>query len=213
MYVTFYQRVTVLAKDYNPTSMHSNSIVILCYRISEIEKCSAEVVCETFITLGLFAKRIRFNQDLLDELKGDREIKDNLNSDNITEDVSIEQESHNTPGKSIEEIGLSEYNAKAMGLQGNDANDAELLVENDKCLEDSLEDTEKDIRSDISQPISMNKDTEVTEENLKTFVIGFIEVMSYKIKAFYPREHSSGSFIKISNHGNLFGLHTLQAVQ
>ncbi len=142
----------------------SPDVTKIFYKISETEKCSAEEVCDTLTALGVFSEKTVVDLDLLDKLKGDNSgVTENLNSGNIKENVTISQE----------------------GL--------ELSVESNKCLEDSIEDTAKDVQPDIPQCTSIDNALDITEEDLKTFVIGFIESMSYKIEESYPREHSSCS--------------------
>lgn len=162
----FYKKIIgVISEGRAKTPLTGDSATVLCYRISEMEKCSVEEICDTLITLGLFPKGTMPKQNILDELKDDVAKKENLAPVQIKEGISSDQDNHDLREKSGDEAELPE---------------------------DNVENT-KQIHLNISQYTDNDNIIEVTEEDLKTFVIGFIEAMSYKIEAFYPREHSSCS--------------------
>lgn len=186
---SFYRRL-VMGKE-EKRRRTSPDVTKIFYKISKTEKCPAEEVCDTLTTLGVFSEKTVVDLNLLDKLKGDNSgVTENLNSGNIKENVSMSQEGLELPEKCTNDMEPIKNSGVDENRQGNNV---ELSVERDKCLEDSIEDTAKDVQPDIPQCTSTDNALEITEEDLKTFVIGFIESMSYKIEALYLREHSSCS--------------------
>lgn len=157
---TFYRRITVGVTNkaiIRNRPYSSSSVTIICYVIAEREKCSAKEVCSTLVTLGLFSKGTKINEDILNRLRD--EEREALSPEQIKESISNDQVSYELQESIADHVGESDNNSE-------------------------------DTQLNITQYTDKDDATNITEEQLKTFVTGFIESFPYKITERFHREHS-----------------------
>lgn len=110
---SFYKRTVKEIKDYR-NSTHSVSTEVLCYRISEIQKCSPEEVYDTLTTLELLPPKAEFRQEIINAIKDVVIGKEITDSERMKEGASNGQGNHDLQGNRVDgakdvRLSISQY--------------------------------------------------------------------------------------------------------